>query len=135
MNLAIFIIYISRFLFILLIFLFIMNIIKNLKKLYLSSEIKNYSLTQFYDNTIQNIYNFSKSISVGRSINNDIIINDDTISRLHFTISNVESNLLITNFSKSNGTYVNDHKIEKYFLKNGDVITIGKIKFKFEIKD
>lgn len=112
-----------------------MNIIKNLKKLYLSSEIKNYSLTQFYDNTIQNIYNFSKSISVGRSINNDIIINDDTISRLHFTISNVESNLLITNFSKSNGTYVNDHKIEKYFLKNGDVITIGKIKFKFEIKD
>ncbi len=135
MNLAIFIIYISRFLFVLLIFLFIMSIIKNLKKLYLSSEIKNYSLTQFYDDNIQNIYNFSKSISVGRSINNDIIINDDTISRLHFTISNVESNLLITNFSKSNGTYVNDHKVEKYFLKNGDVITIGKIKFKFEIKD
>jgi adenylate cyclase len=69
-------------------------------------------------------------ITIGRNepsegIYNDISIDDLTVSRRHARISRTSEGYLIEDLQSNNGTYVNNVKIKKAILKNGDFITIG----------
>ena len=67
---------------------------------------------------------------LGRSIDNDIRIEDKTISRKHLKIERVGQRLFVTDLSSSNGTTVNGHALEPnraYPLRNGDRIRVGLV--------
>ncbi|AHI05308.1 large Ala/Glu-rich protein [Bdellovibrio bacteriovorus W] len=51
------------------------------------------------------------SFSVGRSVDCDISLSDNQISRVHLTVSCQGNELLIEDRNSSNGTFVNDEKI------------------------
>ena len=69
---------------------------------------------------------------IGRSRDNEMTLNDHSISRRHAEIqrdSNGQFILLDTN--SSNGLFVNDEKISKHILQEGDIIEIGDISLRF----
>lgn len=74
------------------------------------------------------------SFSLGRSKTVDFIIQDPSISRHHATILNENGNYFIEDNKSNNGLFVNNIKISKKQLSNGDIISIGNsvLEFIFE---
>ena len=74
---------------------------------------------------------------LGRGSGNDITINDELVSKQHAEIIASESEsgegfeYVIKDCGSTNGTFVNDEKIDVYTLKNDDVIRIGVNHFRF----
>lgn len=77
-------------------------------------------------------YNLAKNSTViGRSSKVDIQIDEDSISRNHAIIEHMNDGLVVRDLNSTNGTYVNDHPIRHYTLRDGDQIKIGRTIFKF----
>jgi hypothetical protein len=72
-------------------------------------------------------YKLKKLVStVGRQAENDIVIEDLTISAHHATITKEGGSFYIQDNGSTNSTFVNDIKIDKALVKNGDIIRMGK---------
>lgn len=69
-----------------------------------------------------------EKIVLGRDPQSDIFLNDITVSRKHAEIKITASEVMVTDLGSLNGTYVNDSRVEKVSLQNGDVLQIGKFK-------
>jgi two-component system, cell cycle response regulator len=73
-----------------------------------------------------------KTTVIGRSSKADIQIDQESISRNHAKVSLSENGVTIKDMGSTNGTYVNDVPITgEYMLRNGDLVKIGRIIFKF----
>jgi serine protease Do len=55
----------------------------------------------------------------------EIVLENPKISRLHAEVVSIDGRVLLIDRNSSNGTYVNDQKIDKRFLKDGDIIYFG----------
>jgi len=76
-----------------------------------------------------------KTYTIGRGIDNDLVLSDLAVSRKHFDIRNDgNGGWLLTDRRSGNGTLVNT-QIEDapFLLANGDVIEIGNTAFRFEL--
>jgi pSer/pThr/pTyr-binding forkhead associated (FHA) protein len=74
-----------------------------------------------------------KSYSVGRAIDNDIVLTDIAVSRRHFELRHEEGAWVIVDHRSGNGTVVNGNVEDNPFmLANGDTIEIGNTVFRFE---
>lgn len=72
---------------------------------------------------------------IGRRQGSDIVIHDTNVSRMHAQISRDGSRLTIQDAGSSNGTIVNDVRIEQPVdLKDGDTIRIGDAVFLVEMQ-
>jgi hypothetical protein len=74
----------------------------------------------------------AEGVSIGRSTESSIFLDDVTVSRSHAQIKREDNGafVLVDNASL-NGTYLNNVSVEKNVLKNGDEIQIGKFHFVF----
>jgi len=73
---------------------------------------------------------------IGRGDTAQIKLNDTTISRQHVKITVLDDNrVAIEDLGSRNGLYVNDIKVTKYILSNGDRVKIGNTLFKFTYLD
>jgi len=70
-------------------------------------------------------------ITTGSSDENDIVINDGSVSRSHFRIVHEGGNYLVQDLNSTNGTFVDRVRVREAFLKNGSVITAGRTRIKF----
>ena len=68
----------------------------------------------------------AKDYSIGRSSQNNIILDDITVSRKHALISVSNKNVMITDNNSTNGMYINNEIKNDCLLKTGDKIQIGK---------
>ncbi len=64
-------------------------------------------------------------LSVGRSPQCDVFLNDMTVSRQHATISRTGAGYVITDEHSFNGVWVNNASAESHVLREGDVVQIG----------
>ncbi|MGB1012904.1 MAG: diguanylate cyclase [Nannocystaceae bacterium] len=71
------------------------------------------------------------ALTIGRATSNDICVSQDSVSRTHATLGLDDSGVRIKDNESTNGTYVNDHKIHEAWLKDGDLIKVGRSIFKF----
>jgi hypothetical protein len=69
---------------------------------------------------------------IGRSMDNELTIPDNSISRRHAEIQR-ESNgqFVVYDRGSTNGVYVNNHKVTRHLLHEGDIIEIGDIFLRF----
>jgi pSer/pThr/pTyr-binding forkhead associated (FHA) protein len=74
-------------------------------------------------------------ISIGRAQENDIVINNLSVSRYHAIIYNKGGKVVIKDLGSSNGTFVNGARVEESELWIGDVVLIGKHVLKFSRRD
>ena len=68
----------------------------------------------------------SKDYSIGRSSDNNIILDDITVSRNHALITVSEQKVKIIDNNSTNGIYINNEIKSEQDLKSGDKIQIGK---------
>ena len=68
----------------------------------------------------------NKDYKIGRSSENNIILDDITVSRNHALLSVNNKNIKITDNNSTNGIYINNVIESDSELKSGDKIQIGK---------
>ena len=68
----------------------------------------------------------NKDYNIGRSSENNIILDDITVSRNHALISVSKENIKIIDKNSTNGIYINNEIKSECKLKSGDKIQIGK---------
>jgi pSer/pThr/pTyr-binding forkhead associated (FHA) protein len=67
----------------------------------------------------------SRKIRIGRSNNNDITVNDSSVSSIHAELEPEGLHFYLTDFNSRNGTFVNKELVISRRLSHGDVISIG----------
>jgi pSer/pThr/pTyr-binding forkhead associated (FHA) protein len=72
------------------------------------------------------------SVEIGRAALNDIVLQDDKISRSHARIEYGEQGCRIIDLGSSNGTLVNGTRIEDIVLAPGDTVQLGESTLRFE---
>lgn len=73
----------------------------------------------------------SSVIRVGRNPDNDIFLDDVTVSRKHAEFQRHENHFEIRDLGSLNGTYVNGAIVESAHVANNDEVQIGAFKFVF----
>lgn len=75
---------------------------------------------------LEKTYSIEKPvINLGRRGNNDIVINDLRVSRLHAQIRKTHQGYMIFDVDSTGGTFVNGERITSSQLKPGDVISLA----------
>ena len=64
------------------------------------------------------------NITVGAMEDNDLVLEDDTVSRYHCRIYQDENSYLIQDQESTNGTFINRVRIKEAYLKPGCTVTI-----------
>lgn len=124
---------IFKYLFILVVYYFIINILKDILT-YFSKESKN-------RNTIIRIIEGSQMVDIpiinnftfGRGVDNDYATKDISVSKRHFQIIDNGEEFFIVDQKSSNGTFVNGKKIKRAVIKKGDIISIGGADIRIEV--
>jgi diguanylate cyclase (GGDEF)-like protein len=70
-------------------------------------------------------------VSIGRGVDNTVILNSDSISRRHAGIEIRAGGYFLIDRHSTNGTYVNDELVQECQLRRGDQIKIGDTILKF----
>jgi pSer/pThr/pTyr-binding forkhead associated (FHA) protein len=73
------------------------------------------------------------TISIGRALTNDLILDDVRISRLHARIDRDDKSLTLTDLGSANGTRVNGTPIDQVVLVPGDRVEMGDHELRYSI--
>lgn len=65
--------------------------------------------------------------TLGRGTNADFIVSDALISRVHCRFTASAEQLQVEDLKSTNGTFVNDKRIDVAFLENGDCLRVGQV--------
>jgi hypothetical protein len=90
------------------------------------------------DGPIQTFPLTEKTVSVGRSAGNTIALDNNTISRYHFTLIHEDGQVYVTDLDSANGTYLDGVKLptnERRLLLDGDEILIGNLRMIYHVVD
>ena len=69
--------------------------------------------------------------SVGRSQENDIVINDPNVSRRHARISRADNGFVVEDLGSTNGTMLDGAPIDRERIEGGDELTFGQSTARF----
>ncbi|MGB3382516.1 FHA domain-containing protein [Rhodanobacter sp. FW102-FHT14D06] len=69
--------------------------------------------------------------AIGRRLDNDIVVDDLSVSGCHAWITQQHGRCIIMNTLSTNGTFVNDRRIHEVALRHGDHIRLGQAEFVF----
>jgi hypothetical protein len=76
-----------------------------------------------------------KRLSVGRVADNELVLNDGSVSKIHAALTmNVQGTLLVADTGSTNGTFINGRRIsygEARQIEDGDVVGFGDVEVRF----
>jgi len=72
------------------------------------------------------------SKTVGRAPRADFIVDAALVSRLHCRVVAAEERIDVEDLSSTNGTFINDRRINKGQLSSGDRLRIGRVELMVE---
>ena len=75
------------------------------------------------------------TMSIGRSPEADIFLDDITVSRRHAELRHGAEGWSLRDAGSLNGTYVNRKRVDDIRLSGGDELQIGKFRFAFLVSD
>ncbi len=73
----------------------------------------------------------SDVIRVGKASENDLVVTDDTVSRVHFEIVRDAKGYLLRDLKSTNGTFLDGAEIKEAYIRAGSVISAGAAELKF----
>jgi len=71
-------------------------------------------------------------LTIGRSLDSALVVSDPSASRQHARVFRTGDACVIEDLDSSNGTRVNGEVIDRWHLKPGDLVEIGRYRFRFE---
>ena len=72
--------------------------------------------------------------TVGRAPRADFIVDAALVSRLHCRLEADAERLAVIDLSSTNGTFVNDERVERANMKSGDRLRMGRVELTVEKK-
>jgi hypothetical protein len=76
-----------------------------------------------------------KRLAVGRASDNELMLNDPSVSKIHATLlMNSQGTLLVADTGSTNGTFINGRRIaygEARAIEDGDVVGFGDVEVRF----
>ncbi len=69
--------------------------------------------------------------SMGRGLDNDVVVEDTRVSRHHARLSLGPRGWEITDLASTNGTFVNGRQIKQHAVESGDTLSLGGLEMKF----
>jgi pSer/pThr/pTyr-binding forkhead associated (FHA) protein len=81
---------------------------------------------KFENSVLKEVPVSSSEVSIGRSPENVLVIDNPAVSHYHARVFNEEGRLMLEDFGSMNGTFVNGQRIKMVTLKPGDSVAIGK---------
>ena len=79
-----------------------------------------------------------KRVNVGRAADNDLSLNDNSVSKIHAALlMTAEGTLLVADTGSTNGTYLNGRRIaygESRLIEDGDVVGFGDVEVRLRKK-
>lgn len=73
-----------------------------------------------------------ESYFIGRSKNNNLVLEDRSVSRKHAVINYLDGLLVISDLNSFKGVYINSQRVQEASLGDGDRIKIGDILMEFQ---
>lgn len=73
----------------------------------------------------------SDTIQIGKSRQCDVVLPDESVSRVHVEIRRENDAYRIVDVGSTNGTFVEGAKVSDGFLRPGDVLKLGKVELRF----
>ena len=73
--------------------------------------------------------------TVGRALRADFIVDAALVSRVHCRLTAGEEQLEVMDLSSTNGTFVNDKRVERAKLTSGDRLRVGRVELTVEKQD
>src|SRR5580700_1857751 len=81
---------------------------------------------KFENSVLKELSVGAKEVSIGRSPDNGLVIDNPAVSHYHARVFNEEGRLMLEDFGSINGTFVNGQRVKMVTLKPGDSVGIGK---------
>jgi len=81
---------------------------------------------KFENSVLKEVPVGASEVSIGRSPENGIVIDNPAVSHFHARVFNEEGRLMLEDFGSLNGTFVNGQRVKMVTLKPGDSVAIGK---------
>ncbi|MDE3170767.1 MAG: FHA domain-containing protein [Acidobacteriota bacterium] len=81
---------------------------------------------KFENAVLQEVPVSSKEVSIGRSPDNALVIDNPAVSHYHARVFNEEGRIMLEDFGSLNGTFVNGQRVKMIALKHGDSVAVGK---------
>ena len=72
-----------------------------------------------------------ETTTLGRALNNDLVVEDERASQRHAQIAIEDGQHVIRDLRSTNGTYVNNQRVLEASLRDGDLIQIGETVFEY----
>lgn len=88
-------------------------------------------VVKFDSKVIERVVVDKRRVSIGRTRENDIVLENRGVSRKHALIEFNDSGAVIIDNESLNGTFLNDRKVTEEILRDSDHITIGKYDLEF----
>lgn len=83
-------------------------------------------IVKFEGSVLQKVPTNGGSITIGRGPDNSISIDNLAVSNHHAEIKSEQGQLVVEDLNSLNGTFVNNQRVKRSALKDGDVVLIGK---------
>jgi hypothetical protein len=71
--------------------------------------------------------------SVGRARANDVVLEDESISAQHMRIRPEDGRFVLHDLGSTNGTRVNDRRVSRHPLEDGDLVRVGDTCLRFRL--
>ena len=91
-------------------------------------------LTLRLDDQIINRWTLGPVATVGRLPDNSIVIDSPSVSGHHACVALDGKDFVLEDLESTNGTFVNDSRVSRQTLRNGDVIRLGDYTLEFDAK-
>jgi hypothetical protein len=72
--------------------------------------------------------------SIGRAKVNDVVLDDVSVSSQHCRVRPEEGRFVLHDLKSTNGTYVNERRVTRHPLAEGDVIKVGETSLQFRME-
>jgi pSer/pThr/pTyr-binding forkhead associated (FHA) protein len=88
-------------------------------------------VVKFDNKVVERIVTEKDRVSIGRTSDNDIVLDNRGVSRKHARIEFNSGDAVVIDNESLNGTFVNNRKVNEESLRDNDVITIGKFNLEY----
>jgi len=75
----------------------------------------------------------TEALSIGRSLQCDLSVDDLRVSRRHVVVRHGERGLTVEDLQSANGTFLNGKRIQKAMLRSGDVLSVGNADLQVQV--
>lgn len=92
-------------------------------------------VVKYEDKVVERVVVDKRRVSIGRTRDNDIVLENRGVSRKHALIEFNDGGAVLIDNESLNGTFLNDRRVSEELLRNHDNITIGKYILEFNIDE